>query len=355
MTVLTDRLVNPLLRRVHLAEVTAGENLTFWTLEAGQTYTYYADLNSTPGKPIGALEDGVELSAQTSIATVESNAGSWYATGGKMYVHPVNSDSPFNHTIQGTIQFYFSNVGRIYNGVYYDPRISALPKMSLRVEPKFGAVGQIGGGELTLLNGDSFFDGFGLQWDAGSVAILMSVDPLGGEALYSEFDPVGTWKTKKWSTSDDKFVLQFAEVKQHVRKKIPLEFYTREEYANMEEESVGKPKQIAYGLILDVRPVCINLVNKTFQAAGHRINQFLNARLKDEATELWYTTAMTNQDLVNATVDIPAWDQQQGIAIDFEGKVNDAGLYLENAADVVRDLLQEYLGVTDEEIDDVTA
>lgn len=354
MTTLTDRLPFPNLRRVYLIEATAGEKIAFWTQDGTYTNVWYGDRNST-GKVLGIKEDGVDLAAASSVSDANTTDGSYFVDGTTVYVNPTAA-TPYDATIQATAQFTFGNFPRVYNGIYYDPRIKSLPNLSLRVEPRFGSVGQIGSGQLTLANQDGFFDAFALQWDAGLVVLKMGIDPTGGECAYADFDVVGTWRIKRWETSDDKFVLYFAEVKEHVKKKIPLEFYTREVYPTMEDENEGNPIQIAYGLILDVRPVCIDLSTNQFKLAGHAITEFLNARLLNEATGRWYTCSVTDIDLDNATIKIPEWDQTQGIAVDFRGKrvagVGPPYELMSNPADIVRDLLQTYLGITDAEIDD---
>jgi hypothetical protein len=247
MTVLTDRLAFPNLRKVFLIEGTAGQRLILWTLTPAQTNTYET---TTALRVSDVKEDGVSLTPRSSIAQVEANESSYYwdQSAGKIYVHCTDDVLPAERTLQAIVSFYFSNYPRVYNGIYYDPRISSLPKLSIRVEKQFGKVGQLGAGNVILRNEDGYFDLLSaLQWDAGVAVMKMGVDPpTGGEAAYSEFDTVGTWLIKEWQRKGTDFLLKLEEIKARLKRKIPFEFYTRKTFPLMRESDVGNPIQIAY-------------------------------------------------------------------------------------------------------------
>src|SRR3972149_3174247 len=214
MTVTSDRLAaTPNSRKVVLLEMTAGKWIYFWQLAAGKTYTWEFATGSevdtqygiieSPGLPGGMFEpgwagipavsfepsenqyrivdlkeNGISITEQISVDDVEANPGSWYWSQvyGKLYVHPTGSTSPYTKTLQAIVAFFFATEGRVYNGIYYEPRISSLPTLSIRVEKIFGDPGQIGAGSLTLLNGDGYFDALsGLQRDAGRAILTLGV------------------------------------------------------------------------------------------------------------------------------------------------------------------------------------
>ena len=86
-----------------------------WTLTASQTYTYEisfwnesitlaSDATKNIIKEISkVIEEGTELTERSSIAEVESNAGSYWQDDSvkKIYVHTVGSDCPSVHTVVG--------------------------------------------------------------------------------------------------------------------------------------------------------------------------------------------------------------------------------------------------------------
>jgi hypothetical protein len=347
VSVLTDRLPFPGSKKVFLIEQTAGEQLNLWALAAGQTYTYWC---ATVLHVDDVKENGISITAQASIANVEANAASyfWDQAAGRVYVHCTGGVAPTTKTLQAIVSFFFSTEGRVYNGIYYDPRIKALPSLSMRVERVFGDPGQLGSGTAIYENGDGFFDLLsGLQWDAGRVVLKMGIDDPHSpftKATYAEFDTVGTWNVKSWAKSDTEFKVNLEEIKGNTKIKIPLEHYTRDEFPYMREEDVGKVKQIAYGQIFDIAPVCVNVSEKRFRVAGHAIQGFFGIRMKSAVTGYWVDTTFTTIDGSLAEFTVTDWDMKAEIAVDFFGKMNLDGTLMDNPADVVKDILMTYLG-----------
>jgi hypothetical protein len=74
-----------------------------WVLDTGKTYTYsMAVKQALIGKKVArALQGTTQYTAATSIASVESTAGSYYydASAGKLYVHCTNNVNPSNYLI----------------------------------------------------------------------------------------------------------------------------------------------------------------------------------------------------------------------------------------------------------------
>jgi len=355
MTVLTDRLDFPNSRKVFLVEQTAGEQLNLWTLATGQTYTYWC---ATSLHVDDVLENGASLVEQVSIVDAESNAGSFYwdQAAGLVYVHCTGDVLPSGMTIQAIVSFAFSTEGRVYNDRYYDPRIVSFPSLSMRVERVFGDPGQLGSGAMVYSNRDGFFDLLSsLQWDAGRIVLKMGIDdpyPPYAQAAYAEFDTVGTWIVNEWSKSDAEFTVEFEEVKAATKVKVPTDHFTREEFPFMREEDVGKVKPIAYGQIFDVAPICVHVSEKRFRVAGHSIQGFFGIRMKSAVSGYWVNTVFGTIDNSLAEFTVPAWDMKAEMSVDFFGKMMEDGITLmDNPSDVVKDMLQTYLGVTDAEID----
>jgi len=439
MTVTSDRLAaTPNSRKVVLLEMTAGMWIYFWQLAAGKTYTWEFATGSevdtqygiieSPGLPGGMFEpgwagipavsfepsenqyrivdlkeNGISITEQISVDDVEANPGSWYWSQvyGKLYVHPTGSTSPYTKTLQAIVAFFFATEGRVYNGIYYEPRISSLPTLSIRVEKIFGDPGQIGAGSLTLLNGDGYFDALsGLQWDAGRAILKLGVDgvnytesgtldgawtdtsedgaltdtsedgavteiganlaPEFGRCLYEDFDTIGTWAIKEWEKNDTEFTLKLEEVKGALKKKIPLSFYSRDDYPDMEENKVGDPIPIGYGYIYDIRPTCIHLGNRRFKVTGHAIKDFIGARVRAEAegdnAGAWYEKNFeyTYESLGEFTLAAADWDGNAEVAVDFMGRMASDGSLMTNASDVIKDLITVHLSEPGSLIDDAS-
>ena len=59
---------------------------------------------------------------------------------------------------------------------------------------------------------------------------------------------------------------------------LPKTHYNTTDYPNLEERADGAPVPIAYGVITDVVPVCINTSTQVYQLAGHAIHAVTQAR-----------------------------------------------------------------------------
>ena len=397
MSTFTDRLVYPNLKKVILLEVTAGQHLRHWTLTAGSVY----ETTSVAGASrhvIDVREDGVSL---TQGASTSLSAASWYwdQAAAKLYVRCTGSVSPYTVTLQALVQFCFSDTGRIYNGIYYDSRLTAMPSLSMKIERQFGEPGKLGTGNVELANGDGFFDALsGLQWDAGTVTVKMGADdplfyrvpdyslpdgfystdgedgflsdePLDGfeapssalptilaraQCNYADFDTIGTFRVSGWEKKDGTFSLHLEDKRKDLKKKIPLDFYDRTTYPNMEEGSVGDAIPIAYGVIYDVRPVCIDNILMKFKVACHAVKDFTGCRTFDGTTEVWMDIAFATTDEANGEFTLAVLDSEAEVAVDFSGRVDGDGFLMDNAADIVADILETFLGVIPSEIHDAS-
>lgn len=75
------------------------ERVEEWTIASGQTYTYY---KAGVGQVNQVFEDGVQMSVQTSIANVESNAQSYYydPDADILYIQTSGTDIPTDYVIE---------------------------------------------------------------------------------------------------------------------------------------------------------------------------------------------------------------------------------------------------------------
>lgn len=78
--------------------LTQKQGTTGFTLTGGKTYTYQtAQVKQVMG--VTEVDTGITYVKQTSIASVESTASSWYWDGALLYVHTSDGTSPTNHVI----------------------------------------------------------------------------------------------------------------------------------------------------------------------------------------------------------------------------------------------------------------
>lgn len=214
-----------------------------------------------------------------------------------------SSYSIFAGAVQAMAALYFSTVEKVLDNRHYEPRVLGAPNLSQRIEPRFGGIGQIGGGTLTLANVDGFFDDKqDWQWDAGTVQMRIGVDVPGGTPMaFSDYQVMATWTPESWRRTEREFILKLIENKNRLKTKLPFTFYDRATYPNIDDTWVGRPIGIAYGKCYGLEAVPIDVGAKRFKIVWHAIREFSAVRLRNDREQL-NTRTVTDWQLYSGTV-----------------------------------------------------
>lgn len=273
-----------------LTELTPGVWVQAW-ISAGSD-SFKAPFTYTPSK---VLWNGTtELTLRLSSGSVNSNPSSYYFDGTYLYVRPP-SGSIYAGTVQAIVPIRVSNHPVNVSSKLYDPRIKSAPNLSQRIEGRFGGVAQIGGGSLSLINSDGYFeDKASWQWDAGTVTIKLGLMMPGVALADVTFDQVAVWAVEDWTKNRDDFVLKLTETKSRIKTQLPLETYTRDDFSNIDNSEIGKPIPLCYGDLFGVKATCVNPGSRQFRVCNHEIFAINEVRIKqeiDEFFEVYFDTA----------------------------------------------------------------
>lgn len=280
MTV-TQALAHATAKVIVLAEITAGVHCRAWVVDGVfvNSYTITVDDEVTEVR----WNRTTLLTQRASFVSVNSNQSSWYWDRDThlLWVRPPTGQSIFTNTVQAMVGFWFSNPeSKTLNNRYYDPRLANAPSLSRRIEAMFGDVGQVGGGNITLLNVDGYFNGkTRYQWNAGSVVLKMGVDVGAAVMAWADYETVATWTVEEWGRDESNFTLRLVEAKSKLKSKVPFTFYDRATYPNIEDNNVGKPIPIIYGTIFGAPATLIDPGLKKFKVCGHEIYELSEVRL----------------------------------------------------------------------------
>lgn len=344
---LADRLKLPTAKVSVLITATAGMWLKGAIVHSGRVMKFGSKA------PIPTFVDEVvmnngelTLTKKDALADCVSTAGTFYydSANSLLYVHPANptSRSFFDDTYQAKLTFYFAKTQKKLRGKFWEPLLVSAPDVSLRIESRFGGVGHIGGGTLTLNNARGYFDLLddSIQWDAGKIVMEVGIDLAGGSGDMDESDyqTVGTWRIERTERRGTEFVLTLREPKTSLENKIPHKEFTRAEYPNIEENLLGKPIPMAWGTLFGVSPVLIDKAAKKFKLADHAIRSIQEIRIQDDE-EGWVTVNPATQNLDRAEFTLGAEWTDEPVSVDFLGRKRPDGTLMENPADVMQDLL----------------
>jgi hypothetical protein len=296
--------------------------------------------------------NGAALTLQSSIANVEANAGSYFQdTAGVVYVKPP-SGIIYSETVQGVVLYTFAKgPAKIFDAktvaartnCFFESRVATIPQLSLRIEPRFSGVGQIGGGSCELMNGDGFFDSKAdIDWDRAS--FYVGADTTTATMIYSDYQPLGSYRVEDWQANRGRFVLTLTEAKTVLNQRLPIETFTRTDYPNIDQNQIGKIIPRIYGRVFAVTPICVDQTLKRFKICGHAVYEISEARIKQN--EVWVSVpfASRTESLGEFTLGVE-WDSNQEVCCDLIGVKNADGSPMWNWSDVIKDVLT-YLGET---------
>lgn len=296
MTV-TQALAKPTAKVIVLAEITAGVHCRAWVLDGvfvnSYTISVAVEVSSVRWNRTTLLTN------RGSIPDVNSNQSSWFWDRNTqlLWVRPPTGQSIFTNTVQAMASFFFSHPeNKVLNSRFYEPRLSNAPALSRRIEAVFGDVGQIGGGTISLINVDGYFNGMqDWQWNAGSVVLKMGVDVGNDLMAWADYETIATWTVEDWSRDESSFQLRVVEAKSKLKSKVPFTFYDRATYPQIEDNTIGKGIPIIYGCVFGAPATLIDPGLKKFKVCGHEIYELSEVRLLKQFEEAKERTTTAGQ------------------------------------------------------------
>lgn len=338
----------PTLSPVYTLELLGKLLLKGWLVYSADAYELACEENC---KFIDVYFNGEPMQIRASIALVEANDGSYFQdTDGTVYVNPPTGESIYTATVQGVLLYTFvkgptkifdakTSVAR--TNCYFESRVDSVPSLSLRIEPRFSGVGQVGGGTCELLNGDGFFDDLStVDWWRAS--FYMGADSARETMAYTDYQPLGSYRVESWKNDRLKFTLTLKELKTVLNQKIPVETFTREDYPNISQDEIGKIIPRIYGRVYAAKPICVDAVAKRFKICGHAVYEISEARIYNDEN-VWMSVPFATRDEANGEFTLGSEWTNQDVCVDLIGVKTADGRPMYNWADVVQDVL-EYLG-----------
>lgn len=321
--------------------------LVGWLEYSANAYSLASDFTFT-----GVDWNGEALTERASIVLVEANDGSFFQdTDGTVYVNPPTGEDIYSASVQGAVLYTFSkgtpkNFDAKLTGdpCHFESRIQSIPALSLRIEPRFSGVGQVGGGSCDMLNNDGYFDDLAdVDWTRAS--FYMGADRQSSTMAYSDYQAIGSYRVESWKADRSRFTLTLREPKTVLNQSIPVETFTRDEFPNIDQNNIGKIIPRIYGRVFAAQAICIDATAKQFKICGHAVYEITEARIFNDSN-VWQSVPFASRDEANGEFTLGAeWENQQ-VCVDLIGVKDSDGRPMYNWADIVQDIL-EYLGESD--------
>jgi len=371
-----DLIATPSSEKVFLAEIQLAEEIAAWTLTPAQYYTYQVSfLNETITLTDSSTEiirkavidlqlDAISLTAETSIATVEATAGTYWhdTTNALLYIHPTDNGSPTHHTTMALFWLYLATKGIILAGRYYEPYIAegGIPGISQSLQESFWGISQISIGSVILLNGRGFFDQIAnkFYWTNKKIRIL-----LGGESLpYPEYNIVFTGQIIKKIFTKEDLTLDIRSKTFDLLRQIPINHFWKSNLPNLDPAAEGKTIPYAWGNFDSEQAPIVTCIDSTYSNGGipgykfqicdpaiHAIKAIAMVYVDYKDGTGWHEKGHYDEDLTNATfalslASIPDFVLGTTVVkVAFQG-YHYGGNPIEGAPEIVEDILLSVCG-----------
>jgi hypothetical protein len=338
------------------AEGYLGKALTGWTLTGGKTYTYEKAISD---------KNGVALSIQSSIVTVEAAAGSfWHDTAArKVYVHTSTGIDPVNFAYVGRFWFYASQWSKVgdmaeFNGHDYPPLIAAdgIPDVTVSIDPIWQGSFQLSVGSLLFING--YRKGWGGYvfdircadwiWEGSRWRIL-----AGGPGFtYSELKPVvSAYCTgKRWARQT--FEVALGDPRAARTLTLPQALYSVTDFPLMDSGLADQAQPFGYGAIAGAVPKLIDATNRVYEYNNGRAKGvtavYQNAGAALTAGTDYFDDPQHGRFTLARGL---TWATSDKMTCSFSGHVDDEDTLIENGGLVFLDLMTRYVGMGLSELD----
>jgi hypothetical protein len=326
---------------------------------------------------IGVAENATALTAQTSVADVNTTPLSWYwdELAGVLYVRTSTGSDPDVFTVyQGFVTFYMASKGITLDladgdpatGVYYQPwLIGELPRLSQQVEDiLFGA-------KLTEIGDVSFTNGHGVwfplvapngeyMWKNKRAQFLLGGSANGQALRRSQFLPLATMLIEDLAADEERCVLTVKPLSKRLDMEVPITPYFPDSYPNLGDGVSGTKKWVGYGRTR-MRPDLTDQSGDGIWTIADASVQTLFAVHAVDAVEKTTgvrSTLLETYDYIVAlgactiTIVNPTYRwQDYDIEVDVTGKPDGNGGYLQTFSAIVEDLLVTFANVHASDLD----
>jgi len=347
----------------YLCEINPKMQVAGFTLTADQTYTYEMTTTERGIDISSVLENGTAYTEKSSIATVEATASTFWFDyyNRKLYIHTSDGTDPVDYQILAEFWLYFTDYKTagypaVYNGNNYLAllRRNGIPDITHEIGRYYEGNYMVSSGRISFINGkvgnEYFFDHIYSTyiWENAKLILLAG----GKDFTYSQFETVYTGSVKDRSIDDNSFYLDLRDLREGCERSLPPNIFTVEAYPAL-DTSVTQDVKIpfCFGTITDFVPVCVDTTNKIFKLHDGRIKSVTSVKKNGTVTLAADTDYFVNYQ--KGTISLArgyGWEDGDYLLVAFVGAVNSADESIEKGADVFKYVCNEFLGLSDSEI-----
>jgi len=354
---------------IYLAEIYTKMDLTDFVIHgAGPAWMKTIGAEDRGIDILEVFEDGTAYTAVANIAAVEALASSfWFDYANRiLYVRSSAGDGdPAAFLIEGAFWLYFSTHKDIEFTVasgrltHYLPLLAKedIPDITQEIKPYYEGSFLISSASIAFINGkigeNYFFDikYKTYTWENSKV-ILKS----GKGSTYANFETILTSLIDKKNCNDSKITFTLRDIRQEMERDLILTKFTAAAYPDIEEDFIGEPIPICFGIKYRVVPIPINVVRRKYKFHDGR-SKSVEAVYKNP-TGAGDTALVEDTDyfvdlqrsIITFERDTFVLSEEDIIEIAFIGSVNSADEPISNGAEVFKHFMNEHYGLLNSEL-----
>jgi hypothetical protein len=373
---------------VMLAELTPGLTLSgFTAVGGGAPNTYQLSLSrltqtsQVPGgfyrKVVGVRENGVDLTARSSLSAVDAAAGSWYwdESAGLLYVRSTGGGDPDTYTAyQALVTFYVATAPIIMNisagnaatGRYYHPWMTGtVPAWVQTATDLIQPQKSTPPGELELTNGHEAWNTLiapegEYTWKNKKVRFFLGGSWNGIRLEYSDFVNVMTMLVDDVAADEHTCTFQLKPLERQTELQLPITPYFESSYPNLGDGVRGTMKPIVYGRNVyraDLTDASGLGVWTLADASVQTLSALYAVNAVDKTTGVRHginegTQYTKNLTTCTVTIIDPIYTWQNfDLEVEVAGVPGGVRGYLSTFSEIVQDMLTRFLGVQAADLD----
>ncbi len=301
-------------------------------------------------------DEGFYVQAGTSAECIATPGTFYFDTTTKgCWIHRFDNNNPRNYPLlYGATHGYSKGPAKpYYNDIEYDGRLKSIPNISRSKSDYYTATSRNEGGTVIMSNADGELDTLAKDQTVlgNACRCKIGLSHYNYESFYTSF--TGFIRKVTPGKTDVRF-----EIKQNIEKlKIPVppNSYRVADLIYLDDGNDGKPIPLVYGSVRDHEVVCLNETESTptfyaFRVADttyHSIKAIDHAYVYIDDIQTEVTIASTDLDAGTFTLAAADYDPGQKVTVDMRGFVDGAGDLIENALDVIKDLIVNFTSARD--------
>jgi hypothetical protein len=295
-------------------------------------------------------EDYTEVSTIANLRT-QNKGFMWVQSENRVYIHFDGFDPYY--------AFYLISIGSVmgfsdhaqYSAahIYYDARLRSVPSITVSKDPLFFGLLRFEGGTIEMDNSDGYFDAL--------VENNLRRQPI---RLYHGFDGLAIADYKQvFSGFIESFHLNYEQIgiKAQDKRKffteiLPPNFYNLDDHPNLDPDNVGQPIPLVFGSVKNAPLICTNEEEAApasyefilCDTSKHSIKSGQTVTVRVDGVEK--STASFNAATGKITLATADYSPGDDVTADFIGIVDGSNDEIDNALDVIKYLITEYLGIS---------